>query len=206
MANIGYLRVSSLKQTIEHQKYEINQYATANNLVIDRWIEETVSSRKPLDHRKLGELLDEITNQDLIISCEISRFGRSLLEIMDILNVCLTKGCRIVTIKENFHLGDDIQSKILGFAFGLAAEIERQLISQRTKASLENIRAAGKKLGRPIGSQNVKLKLTGHDQKIKQLLSQGLSINAIAKRLKVNRETLKRYIARMEKNNNCKNT
>lgn len=194
MAVIGYLRVSSLKQSIMHQKYEINQYALKNNHTIDRFVEETVSSRKPLKCRLLSTLLEEVSEHDLIIACEISRFGRSLLEVMDILNVCLTKGCRIVTIKENFQLGNDIQSKVLGFAFGLAAEIERQLISQRTKASLENIRASGKKLGRPFGAQNKKLKLSGCDIKIRRLLAEGVSLSGIARRFNVNRTTLTRYI------------
>lgn len=103
-----------------------------------------------MNKRKLGELLDVLKSGDILISCEISRLGRSLLEVMRILETYLNKDCQVWTIKENYRLGNDIQSKVLAFAFGLAAEIERKLISDRTKSSLANIKASGKKLGRPL--------------------------------------------------------
>jgi DNA invertase Pin-like site-specific DNA recombinase len=144
MSVIGYIRVSSSKQTLEHQKYELEQFAGVNRLNIDKWIEEKISSRKSLRMRKLGKLLDELKSGDILISCEISRLERSLLEVMHILETCLNKDCQVWTIKENYRLGNDIQSKVLAFAFGLAAEIERKLISDRTKSSLANIKASGK--------------------------------------------------------------
>lgn len=109
----GYIRVSSQKQSVEHQEYEIKQYALRKGIKIDSWIEETISSRKALKHRKLGQLLDELQENDVIIACEISRLGRSLLEVMGILETCLAKNCQIITIKEGFHLGNDIQSQVL---------------------------------------------------------------------------------------------
>ena len=145
MSVIGYIRVSSVKQTLEHQRFEIEQFTKGMNLNIDKWIEEKISSRKTLESRKLGLLLDNLQVNDILIACEISRLGRSLLEVMRILEICLNKNCQVWTIKENYRLGNDIQSKVLAFAFGLAAEIERNLISQRTKSSLANLRAAGKK-------------------------------------------------------------
>ena len=145
----GYVRVSCVKQTIEHQEFEIKEYAAKNGIHIDNWVEETISSRKSLKQRKLGQLLDNLHDGDIIIACEISRLGRSLLEVMGILQICLTKNCQVITIKENYHLGNDIQSQVLAFAFGLSAQIERNLISQRTKMSLDNLKASGKRLGRP---------------------------------------------------------
>ena len=141
MAVIGYIRVSSNKQTLEHQRFEIEQYAKKHKLKVDDWVEEKISSRKALKNRKLGALLDNLQENDILISCEISRLGRSLLEVMRILETCLNKNCQVWTLKENYRLGNDIQSKVLAFAFGLAAEIERNLISQRTKSSLANLKA-----------------------------------------------------------------
>ena len=156
MSVIGYIRVSSNKQTYAHQHFEIEQFAKSQGLKIDNWMEETISSRKALKNRKLGTLLDNLQENDILITCEISRLGRSLLEVMRILETCLNKNCQVWTLKENYRLGNDIQSKVLAFAFSLAAEIERNLISQRTKSSLANLKASGKKLGRPFSAESKK--------------------------------------------------
>ena len=116
MSVIGYIRVSSTKQTVEHQKYEIEQFAKQNKIHLDKWVMETISSRQPLQKRKLGLLLDDLNDNDILISCEISRLGRSLLEVMRILEKCLNKNCQVWTIKENYRLGNDIQSKVMAFA------------------------------------------------------------------------------------------
>ena len=194
MSIIGYIRVSSQKQTIEHQHYEIEQFAKKNKIQINRWVEEKVSSRKALKNRKLGGLLDSLQENDVLIACEISRLGRSLLEVMRILEICLSKNCQVWTLKENYRLGNDIQSKVLAFAFGLAAEIERNLISQRTKSSLANLKASGKKLGRPFSAESKKLKLSKSVNKIQQLLSKGFSKTEIAHKLNVQRSTLHRFM------------
>lgn len=196
MAIIGYIRVSSTKQTIEHQKYEIMQFVKQNQYKIDRWVMETISSRKPLFKRKLGEVLANINSGDIIIACEISRLGRSMIEVMRILEDCLNKGCQVWTIKENYRLGNDIQSKVMAFAFGLSAEIERNLISQRTKASLENIRASGKKLGRPFSAQSKKLKLDKNTAKVRKMLMCGIPKIKIARAMNVQPITLRRFIKR----------
>lgn len=196
MAVIGYIRVSSNKQTLEHQHFEIEQYAKNQGLKIDTWVEEKISSRKALKNRKLGTLLDNLQENDILISCEISRLGRSLLEVMRILETCLSKNCQVWTLKENYRLGNDIQSKVLAFAFGLAAEIERNLISQRTKSSLANLKASGKKLGRPLAAESQKLKLSKNTRKIKNLLAKGISKSQIARILGVQRSTLRRFIER----------
>ncbi len=197
MAVIGYIRVSSNKQTCAHQHFEIEQFAKSQGLKIDNWMEETISSRKTLKKRKLGMLLENLQENDILITCEISRLGRSLLEVMRILEVCLNKNCQVWTLKENYRLGNDIQSKVLAFAFSLAAEIERNLISQRTKASLANIKASGKKLGRPFSAESKQLKLSKNANKVRNLLAQGFSKSRIAKILGVQRSTLRRFIKRM---------
>lgn len=197
MAVIGYIRVSSAKQTLEHQRFEIEEYARKHKLTIDNWVEEKISSRKALKNRKLGELLENLQENDILISCEISRLGRSLLEVMRILETCLSKNCQVWTLKENYRLGNDIQSKVLAFAFGLAAEIERNLISQRTKSSLANLKASGKKLGRPFSTESKKLKLSKNAKRVRNLLAKGISKSQIAKILGVQRSTLRRFIERM---------
>ena len=197
MAVIGYIRVSSNKQTLEHQHYEIEQFALQNNIIVDKWVMEKISSRKALNKRQLGQLLDDLQPNDILIAAEISRLGRSLLEVMHILEYCLNKNCQVWTIKENYRLGNDIQSKVMAFAFGLSAEIERNLISQRTKASLESVRATGKRLGRPFSAQSKKLKLSRNTKKVKELLDMGLTIYRIAKIMQVKQTTVSRFINRM---------
>lgn len=192
----GYIRVSSDKQTVENQRFEINNFVTKENLKIDGWIEETISGTKNYDKRELGKLLKQIQKDDLIICAELSRLGRNLFMIMEILNICMTKECRVWTIKDNYRLGEDIQSKVLAFAFGLSAEIERDLISQRTKEALARRKAEGVVLGRPKGrktsaeSRKLYKKLT----LIKELLENGTSKRQIAKICKVDRNTMNRFI------------
>ena len=137
----GYIRVSSDKQTVENQRFEINNFCVKQNIVINDWIEETISGTKNYTKRQLGNLLKKVNKDDIIICSELSRLGRNLFMIMEILNICMTKECRVWTIKDNYRLGDDIQSKVLAFAFGLSAEIERNLISQRTKEALARKKA-----------------------------------------------------------------
>lgn len=192
----GYIRVSSDKQTVENQRFEILQYCAANGLHVDAWIEETISGTKKWDKRKLGELLHMVKEGDLIICSEISRLGRSLYMIMDILSYCMECGVVIQTIKDNFRLGDDIQSKVLAFAFGLSAEIERNLISQRTKEALARKKAEGVKLGRPKGALSKQTKLTDKEPAIRILLKEQTSYSQIARLLHVDRTTLMRYCKR----------
>lgn len=192
----GYIRVSSDKQTVENQRFEINNFCKRENLVIDGWIEETISGTKAYNKRELGKLLDKVKKEDLIICAELSRLGRNLFMIMEILNICMTKECSVWTIKDNYRLGDDIQSKVLAFAFGLSAEIERNLISQRTKEALARKKAEGVILGRPKGkkSSQEKYKLFGKEVLIQELLKNKVSKRQIAKICKVDRNTLDRYI------------
>lgn len=192
----GYIRVSSDKQTVENQRFEINNFCLKENLHIDGWIEETISGTKNYDKRELGRLLKKVQKDDLIICAELSRLGRSLFMIMEILSLCMKKECRVWTIKDNYRLGDDIQSKVLAFAFGLSAEIERNLISQRTKEALARKKAEGVVLGRPKGRKTSpqKHKLHGKEVLIDELIRQGVSKRKIAKICKVDRNTLSRFL------------
>ena len=195
----GYIRVSSDKHTVENQRFEINNFCANEGLAIDGWIEETISGTKAYDKRELGKLLNRVQKDDLIICAELSRLGRNLFMIMEILNICMNKECRVWTIKDNYRLGDDIQSKVLAFAFGLSAEIERNLISQRTKEALARKRAEGIVLGRPKGSKTApgRFKLYKKRNLITELLNEGVSKRQIAKICKVDRGTLDRYLKRL---------
>ena len=191
----GYIRVSSDKQTVENQRFEIEQFCKVNNLIIDGWIEETISGTKAYEKRRLGSLLKKARKGDTIICSELSRLGRSLFMIMEILSICMKKGCRICTIKDGYRLGDDIQSKVLAFAFALSAEIERNLISQRTKEALARKRAEGKKLGRRKGRYYGKetYKLGRKDAEFRRLLAEGYSLRRIAKHFHVSQQTANLY-------------
>lgn len=192
----GYIRVSSDKQTVENQRFEINKFCARQDMKVDGWIEETISGTKSYSKRALGKLLNHVQKDDLIICAELSRLGRNLFMIMEILNICMTKECRVWTIKDNYRLGDDIQSKVLAFAFGLSAEIERNLISQRTKEALARKKAEGVILGRPKGAKTSqeKYKLYQKRTLISELLQANVSQRKIAKICKVDRNTLGRYI------------
>ncbi len=179
---------------MENQRFEIANFVKANNLQVDGWIEETISGMKNYDKRELGKLLKKVRKDDLIICAELSRLGRNLFMIMEILNFCMSRECRVWTIKDNYRLGEDIQSKVLAFAFGLSAEIERNLISQRTREALARKRAEGVVLGRPKGSKSKKVKLSGHEETIKTLLQRKVPKTRIAKIFGVNRMTVDSFI------------
>ena len=192
--NYGYIRVSSDKQTVENQRFEIENFAKQNGFKIDGWIEETISGMKSYDKRQLGKLLNRVKKDDLIICAELSRLGRNLFMIMEILNICMTKECKVWTIKDNYRLGEDIQSKVLAFAFGLSAEIERNLISQRTKEALARKRAEGVVLGRPKGRKSSHVKLSGKEETIRVLRQQNVSKCEIARIFGVHRMTVDTFI------------
>ena len=192
----GYVRVSTDKQTLENQEFEINSFCEKEGLKIDKWIMETISGTKDFEKRKLGKLLKRLKSGDMIICTEISRLGRNLLQIMTILNVCMRKDTQVWTIKDNFRLGADIQSKVLAFAFSLSAEIERNLISQRTKEALARIKANGKKLGRGFGSKNKKHILDGKENDVIKLLNKGVPKTQIAKLMNVSIFTIYSFLKR----------
>ena len=190
----GYIRVSTDKQTVDNQRYEINQFCERETIVVNKWIEETISGSKNVEERKLGKLLKKMKRDDILICSELSRLGRNLLMIMGLLNKCMNRDIKVWTIKDNYRLGNDINSKVLAFAFGLSAEIERNLISQRTKEALARKKAEGVILGRPRGSKSSKTKLSGQEKKIQELLGKNVSYSAIGRILGVHRLTVSNFV------------
>jgi putative DNA-invertase from lambdoid prophage Rac len=162
---------------------------------MDRWIEETVSSTRRLSDRKLGRLIEEMHEGDTLLVSELSRLGRSLMEVMSILHTLMEKNVKVYTAKERYELGNNINSKVLAFAFSLSAEIERSMISSRTTEALARRKSEGKRLGRPKGSLTRQTKLTGKEDLIREYLKKDISQTVIARLLDVNRLTLRHFIA-----------
>ncbi len=190
----AYIRVSTEKQTIENQRYEILQFAGTKNLIINKWFEETISASKKIEERAFSTVLKKLRADDILIVSEISRMGRNLMQIMSILHLCMERKAVVYAVKEGYELGDNINSKVLAFAFGLSAEIERNLISQRTKEALARLKAEGKKLGRPCGSRKKNPILLSHSEFIRIKVSEGAKQIEIANALKVHRHTVKKWI------------
>ena len=190
----GYIRVSTDRQTVENQRYEINRFCEKNVMIISRWVEETISGAKTVQDRELGKLLKMMKKGDILVCSELSRLGRNLLMIMGVLNECMERDIEVWTIKDRYRLGNDINCKVLAFAFGLSAEIERNLISQRTKEALARKRAEGVILGRPKGRKSSVKKLTGREAEIKALLDKKISKSAIGRILGVHRMTVASFV------------
>ena len=190
---IGYIRVSTGKQHPENQQDEITRYAKENNMVVDRWVTEIVSGKKEVKGRKLGRTISMMKRGDTLIVSEVSRLSRNLTDIMTIMGKCLKKGVNIYTTKERYRFDDSINSKILCFAFGLVAEIERNLISLRTKEALALRRSEGMTLGRPAGtSPKLQILIDNHDA-ICHMLDVGTPIRAICRHFKVSKDTWYKY-------------
>ncbi len=190
----AYIRVSTEMQNYASQEYEIKKYCKKNSLTIDEWVTESVSGTVSMEKRMLGKLLDRMGRDDVLICTELSRLGRNMLMIMAILNICSGKGISIHSIKDHFDLTDSINSKIIAFAFALAAEIERNLISQRTKEALAVKKLEGVRLGRPPGSSKKKVSFCKEYANILKMKSEGCSLTFIANAYGIHRNTLKRYL------------
>lgn len=191
----AYLRVSTGKQDGENQKVGVEALADRLSLKIDKYIDdEGVSGTKEPEKRELGKLMKILKPGDVLLAGEISRLGRSLFMVMRILEYCMNNGVKVYTAKDGYELGDNIQSKVLAFAFGLSAEIEREMISRRTKEALAKKKAEGVILGRPVGRKSDRVKLSGKEEVIRELLNQGVPKTKIAKIFKVNRNTLAKFI------------
>ncbi|MFK4952465.1 master DNA invertase Mpi family serine-type recombinase [Lactococcus garvieae] len=194
----GYIRVSTDKQTVENQRFEITEFAKTRGLVVENWTSETVSGSKKANERLLGDLLEQLTKDDTLIISELSRLGRNLLQIMSMLNYLMENEITLLTVKEGYELGNNINSKVLAFAFSLSAEIERNLISQRTKEALARKKAEGIILGRPKGLAKIQTyKLYEHQTEILRLRESGLSFQKIAVKYGVNRATVTKFIKRV---------
>ncbi|MDK7376147.1 MULTISPECIES: master DNA invertase Mpi family serine-type recombinase [Weeksella] len=193
----GYIRVSTDRQDTENQKIGINNKAKSLGFEIEEWIsDDGVSGTKEPDKRLLGKLLKNIKPGDVIISSELSRLGRNLFMVMRILEHCMKNEVKVYTVKDGYELGDNVTSKVLAFAFALAAEIERDMISKRTKEALARKKAEGIHIGRPKGRLSDKVKLTGKEETIKKHLEKGMSQVKLSKKLGVARGTLARFIKR----------
>ena len=192
MSVIAYIRVSTQVQPLESQEYEIRKWCEERSLSIDRWVTESVSGTISWERRMLGKAIRKMKSGDLLVCSEISRLGRNMLMIMSILNVCSQRRLRIHTIKDNFDLADNINSRIIAFAFALAAEIERNLISQRTREALAAKKTAGVNLGRPKGCSEKVQRICSESGDIEALLASGATMSSVAKLYKVHRNTLAR--------------
>lgn len=190
----AYIRVSTAEQSGSSQEYEIRQWAERQGVEIGKWEVESVSGTVPPGKRKLGRLIRRMKADDLLVCTEISRLGRNMLMIMSILNDCASRGVRIHTIKDNFDLNNNINSKIIAFAFALAAEIERNLISQRTREALADRKAAGAKLGRPVGSCKNREAVLRDLPRIRARMAAGESYSSIARDYGIHRNTLVNYL------------
>lgn len=190
---IAYLRVSTCRQHIENQQDEIMRYATSRQIAIDHWVTETISGKTDRDNRKLGRLIKSLKTGDTLIVTEISRLSRTLHEIMAIMGICLSKKVTIYSIKDGYAFDDSINSKVLSFAFGLVAEIERNLISQRTKEALALRRAQGVLLGRKKGNCPKLNNLIDNKIDIISSIERGESIAKICRRYEVSIETFRVY-------------
>jgi DNA invertase Pin-like site-specific DNA recombinase len=189
---IAYLRVSTTDQDLEKNKADILHLANDKGLGRVRWVEETVSGRVSWHKRAIAKTLDELQSGDNLVVSELSRLGRSMLECMEILSIATQKDINVYAVKGEWQLDGSIQSKILAMAFSMAAEIERDLISKRTKEALAAKKRAGIKLGRPRGSG--KSKLDKYRPEIEALLANGSTQKFIAQRYNTTEANLSRWL------------
>lgn len=195
MAVIGYIRVSTEMQDVKNQKHEILDYANRNHIHIDDWMEYEISSRKSKVERGIDKLLEKLQSGDTLIVSELSRIGRSTSEVIDIVNALINNEVKFIAIKQNLNITDkmDMGNKVMVTMFSLFAELERDLISQRTKQALAVRKAQGIRLGKPPGVLQAS-KLDASRETIINLLSLGISKSAIAKIVKTSRVNLFNYI------------
>ena len=191
----GYIRVSTDRQNTENQKLVILEYANKKSLTIDNFIEVKMSSKRSTKERKIDELLDQIQEGDFLIVAELSRLGRSVGQIAILMDQLIKRQVRVICLKENIKLNGktNIQNKVMITMFSLFAEIEHDLISERTKEGLARARAQGKLLGRPKGTLG-KSKLDGKEQEIKNYLAKKVNKANIARIYGVSWPTLDNFI------------
>ncbi len=195
--NYAYIRVSTEMQNYSSQRFEIERYCEKRGIAVDKWVSESVSGTKSVEKRQLGRIIRRMHSGDMLICTEISRLGRNMLMVMSILNLCSSKGIAIHSIKDNFDLSDNINSKIIAFAFALAAEIERMLISQRTKEALALKKKSGVKLGRPPGSSEKMHSAMENWDNITEMMARGIPMGRVAEKYGIHRNTLRKYCRSM---------
>ena len=190
---IAYLRISTGKQFLSNQRDEIRRYADGRNWVIDQWVTEVASGNRKGSDRKLGILLKQMKRGDTLIVTEVSRLSRTLTDIMGIMGLCLEKGINLYTTKEGYSFDNSINSKVLCFAFGLVAEIERSLISMRTREALARRKAECIVLGRKTGSYTKRNLLANNITLIVGMLKQDKSVADICRHFRVSRDTFTKF-------------
>ena len=191
----AYIRVSTEHQTTDTQRYEIQKYCSVMDINVDEWIDESISGTKEIAQRKLQKIIRDGKAGDKIICTEVSRLGRSMQIISDIMKICLDKRISIYTLKENYTLDkDDPMTKLILQIYGYAAETERNLIVERTKEGLASARRKGKKLGRPVGSKSKHTKMDDYHDELIIGLANGVKKTVLAKKFKVNTCTIYEYI------------
>ena len=197
MKTLAYLRVSKDTQDVNNQRLAILDFARTHRITVDDFVEISVSSRRTTKERRIDELLERLSEGDTLMVAEISRMGRSVGQIISTVDALIRKRVRFIAVKEGIDLAgngeQDINSKVMITMFGLFAEIERDLISMRTKEGLAAAKAAGKQLGRPKGALG-KSKLDGKEEEIAHFLGLGVSKASIAKITGVDRSTLYHFI------------
>ncbi len=195
MKTIAYLRISTDKQDLDKQRLTILDYARKRGIDIEDFIELQISSQKTMKERRIDQLLSQLDAGDTLVVSELSRLGRSLGQIIQIVDDLMKRKNKFIAIKENIVLSgkQDIQTKMMVAMFGLFAEIERDLISERTKQALAAAKAKGKLLGRPKGSPG-KSKLDGREKEIKELIKKEVSKSSIAKIMEISRTALHEFI------------
>jgi DNA invertase Pin-like site-specific DNA recombinase len=195
MRTLAYLRVSKHTQDVNHQRLAILEFARRERLTVDEFIAVEVSSRRSSKARKVDVLLMQLAPGDTLIVSELSRLGRSVGEIITTIDTLVKRQIQLLAIKEDIRLhgGPALQTRVMVTMFSLFAEIERELISLRTKEALAAARAAGKRLGRPRGIHG-RSKLDGKETQIKEFLELHVSKASIAKITGVDRATLYHFI------------
>ena len=195
MITVAYLRVSTRSQDLANQKLAILEFSQKRRFTVDEFIEARISSRKSPLERHIDEMLGRLQMGDRLLVSELSRLGRSLGQVIRIVEELVKRKIRFTAIKESIHFEgkQDLQTKVMIALFGLFAEVERDLISERTKEGLAAARAKGRLLGRPKGALG-KSKLDGKEEKIRVLLGKKVSKASIAKILDVSRSALYHFI------------
>ena len=194
----GYLRVSTERQSTEVQKYEIEKYCKQTGIMIDIWVDEKISGAKKIKNRKIKYIIDDMKSGDTIICTEISRLGRSMQIIFEVMNLCLERGVILISLKENYILNDSPMSKFILSVYSYAAETERILISERTKEGLAARKRAGVKLGRPAGTIAETHKLDDVKDNLIKDLQKGIPKLRLAKIYGVNVSTIYSFMERYD--------
>jgi DNA invertase Pin-like site-specific DNA recombinase len=199
MVAYAYLRVSSDRQDVNNQRHGILEYANTHNLGTLHFVEDEVSGSLKWQDRAVGELLSETAQSgDVVIFAEVSRMARSTLQVLEMLEYCMRKGISVHITKQRMILDGSMQSRIAATVLGLAAEIEREFISQRTSEALAKRKAEGKPIGRPKGKKSSHLKLDAKETEIREYLLKGISKRSIAKLVECAPSTLYDWLDRRQ--------